>query len=194
MIIMNRRCVLHVWRLIHWYVHAAGGSCITASFVCYKENTFVILVNISSAIVFKTVNLLYNCLILLYICLLFISIFKYMNMKPTSIFKLSVFDKEFLFLILLIRWRTCRIMLIFLKVNYPIISDRLHWHDTRDKWPLARNPDRSWWHLHTNWKFFLAAAHGSMDNLAWLMLYTKYEVINKIFGLGTYCHIYVITN
>ena len=32
-----------------------------------------------------------------------------------------------------------------------IISD---WRDTRGKWPLARNPDRSWWHRHTNWKFF----------------------------------------
>ena len=35
-----------------------------------------------------------------------------------------------------------------------IISDRRHWRDTRGKWPLARNPDRSWWHRHTNWKFF----------------------------------------
>ena len=32
-----------------------------------------------------------------------------------------------------------------------IISDR---RDTRGKWPLARNPDRSRWHRHTNWKFF----------------------------------------
>ena len=32
-----------------------------------------------------------------------------------------------------------------------IISD---WRDTRGKWPLARNLDRSWWHRHTNWKFF----------------------------------------
>ena len=35
-----------------------------------------------------------------------------------------------------------------------IISDRLDWRDTRGKWPLARNPNRSWWHHHTNWKFF----------------------------------------
>ena len=35
-----------------------------------------------------------------------------------------------------------------------IISDRRDWRDTRGKWPLARNPDRSWWHRHTNWTFF----------------------------------------
>ena len=32
-----------------------------------------------------------------------------------------------------------------------IISDR---RDTRGKWPLARNPDRSWWHRHTSVKLF----------------------------------------
>ena len=32
-----------------------------------------------------------------------------------------------------------------------IISDR---RDTRDKWPLARNPDRSWWNTHTSLKLF----------------------------------------
>ena len=32
-----------------------------------------------------------------------------------------------------------------------IISDRRDWRrDTRGKWPLARNPDRSWWHRHTS--------------------------------------------
>ena len=35
-----------------------------------------------------------------------------------------------------------------------IISDRSDWRDTRGKCSLARNPDRSWWHRHTNWKFF----------------------------------------
>ena len=35
-----------------------------------------------------------------------------------------------------------------------IISDRRDWRDTRGKLPLARNPDRSWWHRHINWKFF----------------------------------------
>ena len=34
------------------------------------------------------------------------------------------------------------------------ISDQRNWRHTRGKWPLARNPDRSWWHRHTNWKFF----------------------------------------
>ena len=28
-------------------------------------------------------------------------------------------------------------------------------------------PDRSWWHQHTNLKFFLAAAHDSIDSRAW---------------------------
>ena len=35
-----------------------------------------------------------------------------------------------------------------------IISDRRDWHDTRGKRPLARNPDRSWWHHHTSLKLF----------------------------------------
>ena len=39
-----------------------------------------------------------------------------------------------------------------------IISD---WRDTRSKWPLARNPDRSWWHHHTGLKlFFGRSPHG----------------------------------
>ena len=33
-----------------------------------------------------------------------------------------------------------------------IISDRRDWRDTRGKWPLARNPCKSWWHRHTNLK------------------------------------------
>ena len=28
------------------------------------------------------------------------------------------------------------------------------WRDTRGKWPLFRNPDRSWWHRHTSLKLF----------------------------------------
>ena len=31
------------------------------------------------------------------------------------------------------------------------------WHS--DKWPLARNPDRSWWHCHITIKLFLATAN-----------------------------------
>ena len=31
-----------------------------------------------------------------------------------------------------------------------IISERRDRRDTRGKRPLARNPDRSWWHRHTN--------------------------------------------
>ena len=33
-------------------------------------------------------------------------------------------------------------------------SDRCDWRDTRGKWLLARNPDRSWWHHHTSTKLF----------------------------------------
>ena len=32
-----------------------------------------------------------------------------------------------------------------------IISGR---RDTRGKWPLARNPDSTWWHRHTSLKLF----------------------------------------
>ena len=44
-----------------------------------------------------------------------------------------------------------------------IISDRRDRRDTLGKWPLARNPDRSWWHRHTSLKLFLAAAYDSMN-------------------------------
>ena len=33
-----------------------------------------------------------------------------------------------------------------------IISDRCDWRDTRGKWPLASNPNRSSWHRHTSLK------------------------------------------
>ena len=39
-----------------------------------------------------------------------------------------------------------------------IISDRSDWGDTRGKGPLARNPNRGWWHRHISLKPFLAAA------------------------------------
>ena len=34
------------------------------------------------------------------------------------------------------------------------LTDRHDWRDTQGKWPLARNPDRSWWHRHTSLKLF----------------------------------------
>ena len=34
------------------------------------------------------------------------------------------------------------------------LGDRADWHNTLDKRPLARNPERSWWHRHTSLKFF----------------------------------------
>ena len=45
-----------------------------------------------------------------------------------------------------------------------LLADRCVWHDTRSKWPLSRNLDRSWWHHHTGWKPLLAAVHGSIDS------------------------------
>ena len=35
-----------------------------------------------------------------------------------------------------------------------IISDRLDWHDTLGKRPLARNSDRTWWYPHSSLKHF----------------------------------------
>ena len=35
-----------------------------------------------------------------------------------------------------------------------IFSDRRDRCDTRGKWPLGRNPDRSWWHRHTSLNLF----------------------------------------
>ena len=34
------------------------------------------------------------------------------------------------------------------------LANRHDWRDTRGKWPLARNTDRSWWHRHISLKFF----------------------------------------
>ena len=59
---------------------------------------------------------------------------------------------------------------------HPIITDRGYWPDTWDKWSLARNSDRSWWHRHTSNIFIylfiyyfhfysLASAHDSMDKI-----------------------------
>ena len=55
-----------------------------------------------------------------------------------------------------------------------IISDRRDWRDTRGKWPLGRNPDRSWWHSHTNWKFFW-----SQPMAPWTAEGPKSVIINK---------------
>ena len=42
-----------------------------------------------------------------------------------------------------------------------------NWHDTRGKWPLARNLERSWWHRHTNKVFFSRSPwlYGQQDHL-----------------------------
>ena len=44
------------------------------------------------------------------------------------------------------------------------LADRHDWRDTREKWPLAKNSDGSWWHNHTSINIFLAALHGSLDD------------------------------
>ena len=44
--------------------------------------------------------------------------------------------------------------------RYPLIViliiswDRRNWRDTRDKWSLAKNSDRSWWHRHTGLELY----------------------------------------
>ena len=38
------------------------------------------------------------------------------------------------------------------------VSDSIS--DTLGKWPMARNPDRSWWHHHTSLKLFWSQLHG----------------------------------
>ena len=35
--------------------------------------------------------------------------------------------------------------------------------ETWGKWPLDKDPDRGWCHRHTSVKFFLVAAHDTMD-------------------------------
>ena len=34
------------------------------------------------------------------------------------------------------------------------LADRCDWRDTRGKWPLAKNPDRRWWHRLTSIMIF----------------------------------------
>ena len=34
------------------------------------------------------------------------------------------------------------------------LAVRCDWRDTRGNWPLARNPNRIWWHRHTSIKLF----------------------------------------
>jgi hypothetical protein len=36
--------------------------------------------------------------------------------------------------------------------------------DTRDKWPLLRNPERSCWNRHTSVKIVLSTAHGFIES------------------------------
>ena len=44
-------------------------------------------------------------------------------------------------------------------------SDRRDWRDTRGKWPLARNLDKSWWHRHNRLKhFWPQSKHGQQGS------------------------------
>ena len=45
-----------------------------------------------------------------------------------------------------------------------IVGNRCDWRETRDKWSLASNPDRSWWHRHTSIDVLGRNPYGSMDN------------------------------
>jgi hypothetical protein len=55
-----------------------------------------------------------------------------------------------------------------------IISDRPEWRDTRGKWPLARNPERSWWHRHTSLKLFWL-----QPMALWRACITEYKINKK---------------
>ena len=59
------------------------------------------------------------------------------------------------------------------------ISDRRYRRDTPGKWPLARNPDRNWWHRHTNL------------NLFWLQPMALWTVGCKYVYIHTYMYIYI---
>ena len=56
--------------------------------------------------------------------------------------------------------------------------DRHDWRETRGKWSLARNPDRSWWHRHTSLKLFCSSPglHGQEVNGSWLV-----QVVPSVF-------------
>ena len=47
----------------------------------------------------------------------------------------------------------CTVIGIISLSPFPL-ADRRDWRDTRFKWHLARNPDRSCWHRHTSVKLF----------------------------------------
>ena len=47
-------------------------------------------------------------------------------------------------------------------INTLSLADKRDWHDTQGKWPLARNPDRSWCHHHTSsWNIDMSTVAGS---------------------------------
>ena len=47
-----------------------------------------------------------------------------------------------------------------------IFSDR---RDTRGKWPLARNPDRCWWHHHISFKFLGRSPFSHGQQICWIL-------------------------
>ena len=70
-----------------------------------------------------------------------------------------------------------------------IISDRRDCPNTRDKWPLARNPNSSWWYRHTSIKHFFSRSsrlHGQQGRSYWRCL-DRHEIsIGKTEGCGCY--------
>ena len=58
------------------------------------------------------------------------------------------------------------------------LADRRDWRDTRGKWSLARNPDRSWWHRYSSLQL-----HGQQEAFYWcdhmsLMIFGRFTSIS----------------
>ena len=72
-------------------------------------------------------------------------------------------------------------------ISILIISDRRDWRDTRSKWPLVRNPDRSWWHRHSNWKFFWSQVFFNKAPRLYLLYGISLQKANNEPALCTFC-------
>ena len=60
-------------------------------------------------------------------------------------------------------------------ISHLSLADRLDWRDTRENWPLDRNPDRGWWDRHINLKLFFpplkaALTAGLMTKIVWYFI------------------------
>ena len=77
------------------------------------------------------------------------------------------------------------------------MSIKHDWRDNRGKWPLARNPDRSWWYRHTSIKLVgrspllhvptrpdTVQEENKVDN-------ANYEYIERVYTSSIFTHIIV---